>query len=360
MAHFSRVGLAISALVLIGTVGCSGQEEALPPDIRPVRTIQVAEQRGVDSVSLSGLIEAQSEAALAFRAGGRLLERLVDIGDVIEAGQVIARLDPENEENSLRAAQAALAAANAQLAQARANYERQSDLMTRGFTTRDRLDEAEQLRRTMEANVVSARAQVDLARTRLNDMVLVADAAGTVVARGAEPGEVVAAGSMIVLTARDDGRDAVFDVPANMLATASPEPLIEVRMTLNPEVRATGRVREIAPRADAATGTFRVRVGLTDAPEQMRLGSTVTGTVNFSAANGMRVPASALTRSDGAPAVWVVDPATSTVSLRPIEILRHGPSDVSVASGLRPGDIVVTAGVQSLRPGQQVRIPGGA
>jgi len=210
---------------------------------------------------------AQSEVALAFRAGGRLIERTVDIGDIIEPGMVIARLDPENEENSLRAAQAALTAANAQLAQARSNFDRQTDLMSRGFTTRDRFDEAEQLRRTMESNVVSARAQVELARTRLTDMVLVADAGGTVIARGAEPGEVVAAGSMIVLIARDDGRDAVFDVPASMLATAPPDPVIEVAMTLSPEVRASGRVREVAPRADAATGTFRVRVGFASAPQ---------------------------------------------------------------------------------------------
>lgn len=360
MADLRRVGLSLAALVLIGTMGCSRQEEALPPEIRPVRVIEVTEQSDATSVSLSGLVEAQSEVVLAFRAGGRLLERTVDIGDVIEPGQVIARLDPENEENSLRAAQAALTAANAQFTQARANFERQTDLMSRGFTTRDRLDEAEQLRRTTESNVVSARAQVELARTRLTDMVLVADASGTVIARGAEPGEVVAAGSMIVLVARDDGRDAVFDVPASMLATAPPEPVIEVALTLSPDVQATGRVREVAPRADAATGTFRVRVGLHDAPAQMRLGSTVTGTMRFSDTSGMRVPASALTRSDGTPAVWVVDPASLTVSLRQVEILRHGPSDVSIASGLRPGDIVVTAGVQSLRPGQQVKIPGGA
>ena len=175
---------------------------------------------------------------------------------------------------------------------------------------------------------------------------------------GAEPGEVVQAGRMIVQVARDDGRDAVFDVPAQVMDQAPADPEIEVALTTDPSVTAIGRVREVAPRADAVTGTFEIKVGLADPPPAMRLGSTVTGRMQVGGAGGIEVPASALTRAEGQPAVWLVDPADETVSLRNIEVLRHDPARVLVAQGLEPGDVVVTAGAQALRPGQQVRLLG--
>ena len=163
---------------------------------------------------------------------------------------------------------------------------------------------------------------------------------------------------MIVQIAREDGRDAVFDVPPSMKDQAPADPVIEVALTMDPAVAATGRVREVSPRADPVTGTFRVRVGLDDPPPAMRLGSTVTGRMQLGGGAGIEMPASALTRAQAQPAVWVVDPATQTVSLRPIEVLRFDPARVLVGQGLETGDIVVTAGVQALRPGQKVRLLG--
>ena len=125
-------------------------------------------------------------------------------------------------------------------------------------------------------------------------------------------------------------------------------------------MKATGRVREIAPQADAATRTFQVKVGISDPPEAMRLGATVTGRIRLSAPPGVEVPASALTETDGRPAVWVVDPQSHTVSLRKVEILRYDPASVAISRGLETGQIVVTAGVQTLRPGQMVRLLGAA
>jgi RND family efflux transporter MFP subunit len=175
---------------------------------------------------------------------------------------------------------------------------------------------------------------------------------------GAEPGEIVQAGRMIAQKSQDDGLDAVFDVAAGLIEATPPDPEVTVALSLTPSVTAQGRVREVAPRADAATGTFRVRVGLIDPPAEMRLGSTVTGRTTFGGTGGVELPATALTAADGAPAVWVVDPATSTVSLRPIGVAAFNPASVSVESGLEIGEIVVTAGVQALRPGKQVRVPG--
>jgi RND family efflux transporter MFP subunit len=119
-------------------------------------------------------------------------------------------------------------------------------------------------------------------------------------------------------------------------------------------------VREEAPLADPTTRTFQVKVGLTDPPAAMRLGATVTGRIRLAAPEGVEIPASALTEANGRPAVWIVDPQTQTVSLRNIEVLRHDPASLVVSQGLAPGEVVVTAGVQVLRPGQKVRLLGGA
>ena len=121
---------------------------------------------------------------------------------------------------------------------------------------------------------------------------------------------------------------------------------------------ATGRVREVAPQADHDTRTYRVKVGIIDPPDNMQLGATVTGRIKLSAPPGVEVPASALTEANGHPAVWVVDPQSKTVSLREVDVLRHDPAAVVISQGLETGDLVVTAGVQTLRPGQKVQILG--
>ena len=168
--------------------------------------------------------------------------------------------------------------------------------------------------------------------------------AGTVVATGAEAGEVVQAGQMIIRVARKDGRDAVFDVPAQVLRSAPSDPLITVSLTDDPTVTATGRVREVSPQADPVTRTFEVKVGLTDPPAAMRLGPTVVGRMQLDTAPVIEIPATALTEFDRRPAVWVVDPQDLTVSLRNVEVARNDPATVAISQGLDTGEIVVTAG----------------
>jgi len=187
---------------------------------------------------------------------------------------------------------------------------------------------------------------------------LEADAPGVVTEVGPRAGTVVQAGQMIVRLARQDGRDAVFDVPAQLIRSAPPDPQIAVSLTDDPKVTAQGRVREVAPQADPATRTFEVKVGLTDPPQAMRLGATVTGRMEMEAFPVINIPTSALTRFNQRPAVWVVDSSNFTVSVRNIEVLRYDPATVAVSEGLNTGDIVVTAGVQALHPGQKVRLLG--
>jgi len=357
-ARGSWRGAALGLLLPGLLAACDDTAPPAAPEIRPVRISTVSQRSGGDIVSLTGTIEAETQADLAFRIDGRLVERLVNIGDRVAAGQLVARLDPTNEENNLRARRAELTAATARFTEARNNYQRQRELLQAGFTTRVRYDEATRMLRSAEAAVDAAQAQVNLAETRLGYTQLAADAAGTVTARGVETGEVVHPGRMIVQLAREGGRDAVFDVPASLKDRAPENPVIEVFLTMDPAVRATGRVREVSPRADPVTGTFRVWIGLSDPAAPLRLGSTVTGRMEIGGGAAMEVPASALTRAEGRPAVWVVDPAAQTVALRSVEVLRFDPARVLVGSGLEAGDIVVTAGVQALRPGQKVRLLG--
>jgi membrane fusion protein, multidrug efflux system len=352
-----RISLLLTAVAIVLT-SCKPEVKADAPEVRPVRTITATRGEAAETVVLTGHIQAEDEPAMAFRIGGRMIERSVNVGDRVEPGQTLAHLDPESELNALRSAESALSAAQGQLIYQRGDFERQRQLLANGHTPRARFDQSQKALQNAQAAVDDAEAQLEIARDRVSWTNLRADAAGTVTARGAEPGEVVQAGQMIVRLARQGGRDAVFDVPAQLLRAAPSDSRITVRLTDDPAVTATGRVREVAPQADPVTRTFEVKVGLNDPPETMRLGATVTGSVKLASDPVIAVPASALTEFNRQPAVWIVDPKTLTVSMKNVELLRHDPGTVVIAQGLDTGDIVVTAGIQALHPGQKVRLLG--
>lgn len=353
-----RRGMACVAVLLSSAMlaGCQKESETAAPPIRPVRTTIIAKSELAERVALTGHIQAENEATLGFRIGGRMIERFVGAGDTIALDQRLARLDPDDELNRLRSARANLAAAEGRLKEARNNFQRQESLLARGHTTRVLFDNAQQARQTAQSAVEDAKAQVKLAEDRVSFTELRADAPGTIVARGAEAGEVVQAGQMIFRVARQGGWDAVFDVPAQVLRTAPPEPRITITLTDDPSVTAQGRVRQVDPQADPVTRTFRVRVTILAPPPAMRLGATVVGRMELDSTPGISIPAAALTQFDRGPSVWIVDPATSTVSMRAVEVERFDPGTVVVGDGLEAGDIVVTAGVQALHPGQKVRL----
>ncbi len=346
----------VAAAALAVLAACQPAEQKAVPEIRPVRVVTIQSGGSGDSVSLTGRVQAESEVNLAFRIDGRMISRSVNVGDTVTAGQEIARLNPENEENGLRAAEATLQGARGQLIEARANEERNRSLLAQNFISKAAFDRITQVANSAQAQVDAAQAQVGISRNRLGYTRLLADAGGVVTAVGAEPGEVVQGGRMVVQVARKDGRDAVFDVSARLKDIAPANPEITVTLATDPAVTAKGRVREVSPRADPVTGTFAVRVGLIDPPAAMRLGTTVTGRMQVGAPQGIELPASALVRAEGRSAVWVVDPQAMTVSLRTIEVQVSDPETVRVAAGLNPGEIVVAAGVQALRPGQKVRL----
>ena len=350
------MGTAPAMVALL--VSCQREVVAPPLDIRPVRTVTVAQRDAAVPVTLTGTMRARDEAPLAFRLSGRMIDRRVNLGDRVRPGQLVARLEPQNEQNALRSARANLAAAQGQLVNARASLQRREPLAARGAVSLAELDQARESFQTAKAQVDAAEAQVKFAQDQLGFTELRADTAGVITAVGAEPSEVVGAGRMVVTLAREGGRDAVFDVPGQLMRSAPRDTPITVSLIDDPGVTASGRVREVAPQADPVTRTFEVKVSLEDPPETMRLGATVNGVMNTVEAPTIEIPAAALTRSNQLPAVWVVDPSNQTVALRQVEILRHGEYFVAIADGLAAGDIVVTAGVQALHPGQQVRLLG--
>ena len=352
----TAVFVALGALLLLSA--CKRADDVAAPEIRPVRVTTIESRATNGVVSLTGTVQAQTEINLAFRIDGRLIERTVDIGDTVKPGQLVARLDSQNEETGVQSVRAQLAAARAQLVEARNNHARMRDLVAEAAVSRALFDQAVASLKTAESQVDSVQSQLTLALNRLSYTRLVSDVAGVVTARGPEPGEVVSAGRMIVQVAREGARDAVFGVSAQVKDIAPKNPEIKVVLTSDPRISAIGRVREVSPRADAVTGTFAVRVRLIDPPPALRLGSTVTGFMNLDGSHDIEIPASALMRSGGASAVWVVDPKALTVSLRQVEVQTQNTANVKIGAGLNAGDWVVTAGVQALSPGQKVRLLG--
>ena len=239
--------VVFSLLALLAA--CRPAAEPPAAEIRPVRVMTVAKTTGGETVSVTGNVQAQTEVNLAFRIDGRMIQRNVNVGDVVKPGQVIATLNADNEENALQSARAGLAAASAQLVEARNNYDRYKTLLAQRFIAEAEFDRHAAILKTAQSAVDSAQAQVNIAQNRLGYAQLVADAGGTVTTVGAEPGEVVQAGRMIVQIARQGGRDAVFDVPPQIKDRAPADPEITVSLTDGSEGDGgRPRARGLAPR----------------------------------------------------------------------------------------------------------------
>jgi RND family efflux transporter MFP subunit len=273
-------------------------------------------------------------------------------------------LDEQEYRNKLKSAEADIVSAEAVLVEAQGSEGRLRQLLTTGVTTRAAYDTAVKNLRSAEAKLDSAKAARDLAKDQLSYTDLFAEFDGIVTATGAEAGQVVNAGQMIVRLARPTDKDGVFNIAESAFQTrpAPADKPIEVVVALlaNPGITAEGIVREISPVADPATRTFQVKVTLKSPPDQMRFGASIVGRLKASTGPVVVLPTVALFDKAGKPAVWVVDTASGSVSLKEVGVSRYETDRVVISSGLAKGEIVVTAGVNRLREGQKVRLAEAA
>ena len=349
------LGVAGALILLSALAACHKEEKAASQPIRPVRTVTVEFRKSGDTLSLTGEVQPRYQADIGFRVDGKILARPVDVGTAIKKGDLLARLDPQRYRQDVEIAKSDLAAADAEVTRSQGQEYRKRELYQRGHATQVEFDIATRAYKTAQAKQSAAQARLLQATDNLGYTELKADEDGVITAVGADAGQVVAAGQMVVRLARPGEREAVFNVAEGSFKTGPTDPAVTVKLVSNPEIETTGKVRYISPQADPKTRTYAVRVALPDAPPQMRLGANVVGSVTLDQGQSVTIPGSALFQKDGKAAVWLVE-KDNTVQLKPIAVDRYQGDSVVVGSGLDKGDVVVTAGVQKLLPGQKVAL----
>lgn len=348
----SRLPAALAGLLL---AGC-GNGALAPEPIRPVLTQTVVPGASTARDVYSGELRARYETDLAFRVGGKLVSRSADAGARVAKGQVLARLDPEDARLASQAAGAQLASAQSDLAFAKSELERHAELLAKKFISQSAYDVKLNAFNAASARSDQAQSQAAITTNQAGYTTLVADADGVVVSIAAEPGQVLAAGQAVLRLARAGEKEVVLNAPENQLARFRVGQDVVISLWADPARTFRGRVREIAGGADPVTRTYTVRVAAIDAPSSAQLG--MTANVTFAGATDsslVLLPLSAITGGQSSPAVWVVDPKTNQVKLREVAIAQYREDGVTIASGLAPGDVVVTAGVHKLRKDQVVR-----
>ncbi|WP_296269128.1 efflux RND transporter periplasmic adaptor subunit [Pseudomonas sp. UBA6562] len=333
--------------------GC-GKDEEKPEPVRPVLSTVVEEQSQAQLGRFAGTLQARYESTLGFRVSGRIARRWVDVGASVKAGETLATLDPTDQQNQLRAAEGDLARVQAQQINAQANAGRQQQLYDRGVGAQAQLDIAQTDLKTANASMAQARATVSQARDQLAYGTLKADHAAVVTAWHVEAGQTVSVGQEVVTLARPDVKEAVIDLPIALAERLTPAMTLTVASQLNPALNTTASLRELEPQADATTRTRRARLSLTSTPSGFNLGTSVSVSLTSAISARSELPLTALLERDGKAQVWVVDTEQKIVNLRDVTVLERGEKTAVLGAGVKPGERVVVAGVNSLQPGQKV------
>ena len=350
----ASVGLAACVLA-----ACQQEQDAVEPEIlRPVLSTVVKIQP-VQIRGFAGKVEPRYETQLGFRTLGRIVRRDVSVGDQVTNGQELAALDPLALELAVQASEASLSSARAQLANAATTEERQRALLSQSSATEATFDQAQQAHEAARAAVVQAEANLTKAKEDLGYAILRSDFDGVVTSLQAEVGQTVTAGQLVAVVARPDIREAVVDIPESVAGTVKVGSKFQVTLQIDPTIRTTGTVRQIAPQADEATRTRRTRITLEQPPEAFRLGTTITAYLVTAADQKMHVPATAILDKDGKTFVWLIDGTFGTVSTREVKLDGRSDAEAMVVDGLVDGDRIATAGVHSLNEGQKIKMTDG-
>jgi RND family efflux transporter MFP subunit len=357
------LGAAATVLGLAGVAGAvawraeTQAHTAILPEAkpRPARVQTVKFRAETRRMTLAGVVAPRTETSPGFRVGGKIIAREVDIGARVVAGQVLARLDPGDLKLARDHAAAATVAAEAEEARARADLERYAGL--RGSTAfvpqihDQRLSAANAAR----ARLDQARAQLATAENNLAYATLVADAPGVITGLSMEVGQVVAAGQPVARLARTNELEILVNIPEHRLAFVHAANDLTFDLWAQPGETFRARLRELAPAADPATRTYAARFTMLDRPKLAALGMTATLAIEQRSTEKVaELPLTAIFQQGTTPAVWVVDRATGAVSLRPVSIRRWRDNTAVIAGGVGDGELVVTAGVHKLEPGQRV------
>jgi len=346
---------ALTLIPLTAAILAACSKPAPPSaDVRPVRVMLLAFDTVGERSEFSGDVRPRYESALGFRVGGKIVERKVDVGALVEKGDVLMRLDPQDMKLAETQAKATLRAAETERDLANADYKRHVNLRSQNFVSQAVLDAKQSALKAAQANVDAARAGLRGQSNQATYTSLSADADGVVTAIEAEVGQVVQAGTPVARVARTDEKEVVIGIPEDKVQLLRKAGAVTVRLWANSRQTLPGKIREVSPVADPASRTYTVKVSI-PARADVRLGMTASVELATGASGGaLRAPLSALVQNKGASAVWVVE--NGAVKLVPVQVAGQVDNDVLLAGGVRAGQQVVTAGVNQLKAGQKVRI----
>jgi membrane fusion protein, multidrug efflux system len=338
--------------------GCKGEAKVAQESVRPVKAIIVAEAERERTLTYSGVVRPRIESAVGFRVAGKIVARLVNAGDRVEVGQVIARLDDTDLKLAEDSARAALAAARTRRDVAIDNFARARVLLPKEFVSKATYDARKNEMDAAVGAFDSAESQLRQAVNAAGYATLRADKAGIVTAVRAEPGQVVNAGTPVIVLAETGETEIAVVVPEQDVVRLAAGMPIDLALWAGPRLVLKGSIREISAQAEPETRTYAVRATVHAPPPEMRLGMTATVSIRVpETAASVVVPLTAVTDAGGETAVFVVEPGSGIVRRKPVALAGTAPDGVRIADGLRPGEIVVTAGVQFLREGMKVRLP---
>lgn len=347
-------------LGLLLLAGCSTPPES-PQLPRPVRVTQVGEATAHATAGFAGEVTARRETALAFRIAGKLEARLVEVGDRVRKGQVVARLDANDYRLATQNLKAQLAAAKAESEFTRADLVRYRELLDQDIIASPEFDRRQTADTAAKEKVAALEAQLAQTANQLRYSELAAERDGVIAGFTAEVGDVVAVGQPVARLAQLDEKEITLHVPEQRIAQVAPGQAVEVTLWSQGERRLRGSIREVAPAADPATRTYRVKAALLEGREQARLGMTATVWLAATEPAALAVPRSAVftTHDDPQrPKVWRVE--ADTVRSIPVTLGTPLDGERIAVTGVAPGQTVVRAGVQRLIEGQAVRVLASA
>ncbi|MER9409415.1 efflux RND transporter periplasmic adaptor subunit [Mesorhizobium sp. M0589] len=354
--------LPVTGLIVatLGLAACSQEKTEVQDIIRPVKVVEIGQAEKSRELTYSGSVRARTEMNLGFRISGKVTERLVDIGQHVTTGDVLARIDPTDYELSVKSAKASLDAAERQVETVDLSRKRAEQLFAKNFTSKSQLEQATLSYNQAVATRDAARSTLAQAQNQVVYTDLKASENGIVTAVSADVGQVVGAGTPVMTVAVDGEKEVLIAVPEMDIAAFKPGKDVKASFWSDDALALSGKVREVAGSADQQSRTFAVRVSLPDDPRVL-LGMTANIEASVAKKQEMvSIPLSALAEKDGRKIVWTVDRAGETVHERLVKVAEFTADGVSVADGLKPGDVVVAAGTQFMTENLKVKLTGDA